>query len=148
MRLELEVLGEQLVNRQLVRFGEHAGDARPALRSIASFMRLTELQRFDRQGPGWARLKPATVERKVRAGLDPRILRATEEMRQSLVGRGTGHVEEVTAASLRFGTTVPYAKFHQTGTSRMPQRRVVDFTEAQKREITKRLQRWIVTGEA
>lgn len=146
MRLDLEVFGEQIVRRDLVRLGERASDMGPALRQVASQLRRAELERFDRQGPGWARLQEETLRAKVRKGLDPRILRATERMRNSLIGRGSEHIEEITPVSLRFGTAVPYARFHQTGTSTMPQRRVVELAEPQKRAIVKTVQRWIVTG--
>lgn len=61
------------------------------------------------------------------------------------------HVEEITRSSLSWGTRVPYALFHQTGTGKgfqqtsvqtgagtgrgMPMRKILEFTSPMKREL-------------
>jgi phage gpG-like protein len=54
---------------------------------------------------------------------------------------------EAHPTELVFGTRVPYAIFHQTGTSRgLPRRRPIELTEQTRRECVKILQRWLVEG--
>jgi phage gpG-like protein len=39
-----------------------------------------------------------------------------------------------------FGTRVPYAAFHQTGTRRMPARKPVELSERNRRKVVKIIQ--------
>ena len=58
-----------------------------------------------------------------------------------------GSVRQVSIHELFVGTDVDYAHFHQTGTTRMPRRRPVEFTRTDRERWVKSLQRYIVTGE-
>lgn len=149
MRLDVEIFGERQVSRELLRFGDRIEDARPAFRRIVEHLMDVEQRQFDTQGQyasgRWAPLKEETIRAKVNRGEDPRILRATEALMHSLTQRGAaGQKLIITPTEMVFGTTVPYAKFHQTGTSRMPQRRPVEHTERDRRELVRILQRHIV----
>jgi phage gpG-like protein len=44
------------------------------------------------------------------------------------------------------GTNVPYARYHQTGTHRMPRRQPVSLNEQMRRDMVKTLQRFCQTG--
>jgi hypothetical protein len=104
--------------------------------------------RFDREGPGWAPLKPETVAAKERAGLATRILEATGAGRDSLTEAGGDNVEVVTNDTLVFGSSLARMKLHDTGTSRMPQRKIVDFSIADRREHIRVLQRFLIEGQS
>lgn len=144
--VSIEVDGTTGVIAELQRFQDRAEDMSPALRQVADVMRDQFGTRFDREGPGWAALAPATIAAKRRAGLSERILEATGAGRDSLTGSGGDNVEHVTADSLIFGSSVPYMKLHDTGTSRMPQRQIVDFSATDRREYVRILQRFLVEG--
>lgn len=154
MRFTFEISGDKLIEREILRVGAHARDARPAFAVIADFMMGETRRQFDSQGAyasgGWKPLKPATVRAKARRGLDPRILHATGALRRSLTRRGdTNQLLELRPDEMRFGSRLVYAAAHQRPrpTSPLPQRRPLEFTERAKRQIIRTLQRWIVTGE-
>ena len=50
---------------------------------------------------------------------------------------------------MTFGSRVKYGIYHQKGAPKthLPQRRPVDFTEADRQEYATRIQHYIVTGE-
>jgi phage gpG-like protein len=78
-----------------------------------------------------------------------KILRATGALFESLTRRFDGrHIERVSEDSLRFGTLVPYATFHQSTRPRrvMPYRPPVGLTEADKRAIVHAIQRRAMEG--
>jgi len=153
MRIDFSIAGETLISRELLRFGDRAHDARPAFSAIADDIFRIQLAQFNSQGgrgPSgkWAPLAQSTVEAKARANLDPRILHATLALRNALTRRGADHqVLHVTDSFLVLGADLEYLAFHQHGTSRMPKRRVFDFTKVDKRSIPKVLQRFIMTGK-
>lgn len=147
MRIEIDVHGEQQVARDIIRFGEHVADPQPLWANLREMFQRIEEERFAAQGPGWAPLKEATVAVKQAKGQPAAILRATDALMRSLTGTGTGALFEATGDTLRLGTTDPKAGFHQQGTSRMPQRKVIDFTAGHRRDLVKRIQRFIVTGQ-
>jgi hypothetical protein len=146
LRFEFESYGDKLVSRELLDLGDRALDARPAFRLIAEDFRHFEEARFDTRGYGtWRPLSPSTIREKARKGLDPRILHATGALRRSLTRRDApDSYVRVFPNFMLFGSSVPYAHYLQTGTRKMPARKPLGFTEAQKVTTLKRLQRWIV----
>lgn len=148
MRLDFEVFGERQVSRDLLRLGNRAGNARPAFDAIADRLEGISAQQFDSQGGrsrAWAPLADSTRRRKAALGLDHRILHATGELRRSLTG-GPGGQRITTLNQIVYGTTVPYAGFHQAGGGHLPRRRVVDLTECDRKEMVQILQRYMLTG--
>lgn len=147
MEFTFEAYGEQLVARQLTRWADRAVDARPAFDAIATQLMAFEDARFEAQGYGtWPPLAASTVAQKRREGLDPRILHATHDLRNSLTRRGDEHQQLiVTDDFLLFGTTLDYAGFHQRGRG-VPRRRPLQFSEAEKKLAVKTLQRYLATG--
>lgn len=148
MELKIEVFGDVQVSRKLLRWAGRVTDASPAFREIAQLLRRYERRQFTSQGAfasgGWAPDAESTVRLKAAKGLDPRILHATGDLEQSLTGSSGGHVEVVAAHQLVFGTSVPYARFHQTGTSRMPRRRPLEIRERDRAELVRIIQQHLV----
>lgn len=152
VRIEIEIFGEKQVARDLIRLGEHVDNPLPLWQELMRNISTIERQQFDSQGQfsgGWAKLAESTIAAKAAAGLDPRILHATLLLEKSLTSPGLAPsaIREVTPEGFRFGTSVPYAKYHQTGTRRMPRRRVLEFTPGTRRDIVKRIQRFVITGQ-
>jgi phage gpG-like protein len=147
VRVEIGLSGDKQVSRQLLRFGDRALAARPAFEAIGQMLLELEGQQFASEGHrasgGWEPLADSTLEHKH----GPSILDETGELRASLTERGGPHqIWDVGDEFLLFGTDVDYASFHQTGTSRMPRRRPLELTEADRAGAVKILQRYIMTG--
>lgn len=151
MKLTIEVLGDNAaLERNLLRFGERAMDASPAFGAIALLFWRTEATQFDTGGTfsgGWEHLAESTVKQKERKFLDPRILIATHALASSLSsGVAPGSVFHVGPHEMFVGSNIPYARFHQTGTRRMPMRKPVELPEPVKVEMVKLLQSYLVRG--
>lgn len=155
MRLTIDIFGDVQLDRRMLRFAAKADDFSPAFEDLADDFLKIERRQFATQGGasgGWAPLAPSTVRFKARMGYDPRILHRTRVMRRSLTRKGApGAVREISAEEMRVGTSVvsddgrnfPYPRAHQFGTARMPRRRVVEFTRADRRRWIKVLQRFL-----
>lgn len=173
MLIELEVFGDVQLRRELLRFRGAVVDASPAFEQIlrgtgrgVTSLRKIESKQFATQGKfasgGWAPLSPYTVAEKARKGLDPRILHATGRLAASLTG-GSGKIEVVSPHQMVFGTSVFYARFHQTGARsvrtsfdsfgtkyirdnrrRLPRRRPIELREQDRRDMVRTLQRHLL----
>jgi phage gpG-like protein len=152
--IDVQIFGEQIVRRRLVRFEHGAVDASLALREVVRILRSSTVANFASRGASsgsrWRDLAPSTVARKRRLGLDPRILRATHRLFNSIIGSGSPggdeHIEEIGPDSLRWGSTVPYGVYHGSSKPRhrIPYRPPVRLSDVDKRKIVKVLQAAIV----
>lgn len=97
----------------------------PHLRGIEQLHGVYFQGQRDPNGDAWTPLAPATVKRK---GHDT-ILVETTHLASSLIRQGSDAIRVVDDTGLTFGTSVEYATFHQTGTSRLPQRAMVGLSE-------------------
>jgi phage gpG-like protein len=152
VHLEVIANGEILMRRDMLRFADNLAVPAEGLMAAGVVLRHAIEQQFDSQGShasgGWAPLADSTVAEKSRKGLRPEILRATDRLMQSLTSRfDSDHIEEMRGPdTLAFGSNVPYGAYHQTGTRKMPRRRPVALTEADKIEIMKAIQLATVRG--
>lgn len=96
----------------LHRMAGRAADMRPAMREVIELLEEETARRFARQGEGdWPRLSMATIERRLRAGVSSRrMLVQTGALRRSLTANTRGTERDVDRGSLRFATTIPYAR--------------------------------------
>ena len=135
------------ISQALESFQAALTDNAPALREIADDFREMIAQQFASEGRAggtpWAvrrggpRGRPGQGRRHSVQGQGqalPLLVR-TGALRDSLIGLGAGHVEEIDGRTLTLGTRVPYSMFHQLGTRFMPARPIVVLTDA-------RAQRW------
>jgi phage gpG-like protein len=149
---EFEAAGEKIISRKILRLSERASDARPAFNRIANLWMDYERELFDTEGASgrgkWKPIKASTVAAKQASNLDLRILHATLALRESLTERGGDQKLMIEPTFMVFGSHLPYADVHQhPKRPGFPQRRVIDFTEGQKRATIKVLQRFLVKGE-
>lgn len=126
-------------------------DLRPIWRALLPYMRRATERTFatrgGRIGERWAPLSRPYAARKARVFPGQPILRATDAMFRSFTVAGAENaVEEIDAQSLTYGSRDPKARYHQDGTPRMPQRKILDVTPADRREI-KRLARAYMTNQ-
>ena len=96
----------------------------------------------------WQDLAPSTVARR---GSEHPILRVTGLLQESFQKGQPAHHEEITPRLLRWGSDVPYALFHQTGTGKgfgrdrvatgpgtgrgMPRRREIYLSDRMKQQM-------------
>lgn len=141
-----EIEGAGQVKHVLLGIRDRALNGAPVLAVIVEDMRRMEAQLFGTEGYGeWAPLAQTTLERKAEQGYPPQILQATEWLMDSLTGNlaAGGHVEHVTESEILYGTTVPWAIYHQYGTRYMPARPPVDVREEDVKRWTKLVQAYV-----
>lgn len=145
------VEGEIQLLRSFDRFTEGVTNLEPAFEEIGIDVRDILVEQFAHEGNGWTPLTPAYAARKRRLYGDKPILRASDRMFESLTNKGAaGNITDIHPMEASYGTSVrskggfPYPRAHQTGTSRMPQRKIFALTEANKRRITRTMQRYVV----
>lgn len=155
MRIEVIALGERVFARDLLRFGENAVDLTDQMREVAVLLRQASERQFQTEGAytgeKWPELALSTQRDRLRHGYPAKhpILVRTHRLIDSLTrSADPDHVEEPSADSLRFGTRVPYAVYHQSSRPRhkIPFRPPVGLTEADKRAIVRVLQAGIMEG--
>lgn len=141
--VKVTVEGADAIDARLTAYGTMLRDFAPFLRLELAQLRAGTKQRFDTQGGdvgGWKPLSPAYAAWKARRYPGMPILVATGELRHSLVDEGGfGAIEEVSSMGLTYGTQVPYARYHQFGTGRMPARPVLAMDEAARQGMGERL---------
>lgn len=149
-RMSFTFLGDDQIDRTLLRFELGAADASPAFDAMGDSLRLAELKQFKSEGGygsgGWAPLSPAYAAAKRRRWGKKPILQASGLLKTSLTTRPFP-VDVVEAHFAVFGTDLDYAGYHQAGTDRMPARPVIDLPESLRQRWVKILQRWLLTGK-
>lgn len=149
MRMIVDVFGDKQLDRQMLKYQTLMGDLAPAFEVLAEDFLAINTRQFDSEGGNsghWAPLAPSTVKKR---GAAHPILNEHGDLRASLTkADAKGAVRTVEPHELFVGTDIDYAQYHQTGTSRMPRRRPVEFTGADRNRWVKTLQRFIETGEA
>lgn len=146
MRLRVEAIGQAVVERQLLAMADRTADATPAMDAVIDGLYESARKQFESQGSyggtPWPAIAQSTVERKMREGLDLRILHATLDLRDSLTQPGGANVAIARRDGVIFDTTIPYAKYVKE------RRPLLAPPEAERRQWVKIVQRWIIDGDA
>lgn len=134
--MEIELMGERVVRRKLLRGAQAALSMRPALIEVRTDMQRAIRMNFQSQGRrgggSWKQLDPKTVESKERAGLDPRILMARHRLIDSFTRRSSRYMRtRIANDRVELESTLPYAAVQQYGSDdgHVPARPFVRFTE-------------------
>lgn len=149
--------GVDTVERAFVTFNASLSTLKPAWELIGGDVRADFMQNmigegwlFNKTGSGraaeWAPLAPSTVAERIRLGYggDHPILWRTGALGESLAIEGAaGNLSDIQDWSAAFGTQIPYGRFHQTGTRRMPARPIVGLTRDRKAGVVRRLRDYI-----
>jgi len=145
--IEIHQEGAALAALHLEEVGARALDVAPIAPAVRTLFAAGEQARFAASGPGWPQLADSTKQLKEAAGLDRRILRASDRLYESLVNPDSADaIKTTTPDRIELGTKVPYARFHQYGTSRMPKRVVVWLTPKQRAAMGALVQAWLTRG--
>lgn len=147
VRLTFAVFGDTQIDRTLEAIDDRADDLRPAFEHLrARFLRVEQRQ-FASQGRysgGWPPLSPKYATWKARHYPGKTILRRTDELFRSLT-EGP-QIAVIEPGYMVLGSSVRYGEYHQAGSGRLPRRRPVELSEAERREWVKVLQSFIRTG--
>lgn len=149
MKIEWSVEGVPILVRSFQRVGEHIDDLRPIWDNVERDFHQIEDSQFKSEGARgasgkWKPLSRPYAKRKAqRWGMQP-ILRASGRLEASLTGNTGDTVSFKEPQEFGIGTSVPYAGYHQRGGGRLPKRPVIDFSDSQKRDLQKSIQRDIL----
>lgn len=137
IRFTISVDGEVQIDRMLSRFGNAMDDFRPFFKDAEERLEWATSMQFENEGRrsgGWRPLSPRYAAWKLaRHGSRP-LMQLSSELKDSF------RTVRMTALEFAWGTQVGYAMFHQRGTSKMPQRKLIDLTEDDRRSLMKALQ--------
>jgi hypothetical protein len=152
MKLEFDARGFAQARRELHAMRMRVQDVRPAWEAVLTWWAARNVTHFrsagKRWGTPWRPLAPDTLAEKLHLGYPPSILVRSGDLRSSLTMRPLG-VEQLRPHDVEAGTNVPYADFHQRGTSKMPKRQLVNARAVQREGVvTNALINWIVAGKS
>lgn len=145
MRITIAIGNETQFDREISRFSNGVSDFRVVAPSILTALRSIVADQFASQGRGlWRPLSKRYAAQKARKYPGKTILRRTDRMYDSLVKRTASSIVSINKNELTYGTSVPYASFHQAGTKKMPARKIIALTEADNDRIVKAVQARLV----
>jgi phage gpG-like protein len=114
MEFFVTIMGDKLVVERFDRLARAAALATPAMAMVAEYvmdaMKLNFQAQGRRGGGAWKQITSEWRARKVRMGMDPRILMATYKLLESVSMVGAeGAILRVTNRSATVGSKLPYA---------------------------------------
>jgi phage gpG-like protein len=93
----------------------------------------------------WQKLSPAYEAVKIKKydtfALLAGVMIASERLSKSLTRKTGDTVIQKSKDEFAIGTSLPYAKPHQTGAGNLPERKVIDPTDAQVKDLRKRIKK-------
>lgn len=124
----------------------------PAWEELIDWFADQERLQFGSRGARWRTLWPElakeTVASKRALGYTGDVLIRETDLLRSLSDRPLS-VERISAREVTAGTRLPYARFHQDGTKRIPRRTLIDAgVVADEGAASEAVISWIVRGEA
>lgn len=146
IRFVAEVAGVTVLDRAFNRVEGDISDLRPIWPPVAAEIYQMIGEQFESEGAKgasgrWKALSPAYTRFKEIHYPGKPIMQATGDLYESLTDpEAPGAIYRPEKDGLTIGTTVPYARAHQRGNSRLPARPLVSPSEAQKRRIQKAIQ--------
>lgn len=135
--IRLSVDGAEVISRKLYGLERLPKNQKPILKKIYKVIQQAWGRVFNRQGPGWAPLKPSTVRNRESMGYpgDKPIGINTGEFVRSLVGRGSMTIERYDNKSAEFGAFGIKAAVFNKGSGKQVAREINVFDEKCKRGI-------------
>lgn len=152
MNLEFDARGWEQARRRLMEMKLRSQNLIPAWDALLDWWARENRKHFTSRGQRWHTpwppLAASTIAEKVRLGYPKDPLVRTGRMRSQLVGRPLGF-ERMSQTTVTAGTRLERAVFHQRGTRRMPQRRLVNAVQVTREQAaTSAVRSWIVSGRA
>ncbi len=121
--------------------GFNVQNIKPALVKIGGMLEDASENAFDRQGPGWKPLKPATKRQRAKKGHTGKILERTGKLAGSVSAQIKGN-------AVFIGSNFKYARPHQLGSRKqnIPKREYLIVSEAELRKSNFILSKHMVRG--
>ena len=144
----VKVVGEKQLDASLLLLKRNVTDMRDLWPDVDDLLRRKEAEQFSSQGARggekWVKLSEPYRIWKERTHPGKPILELEGHLVKGLTQAGGRHVFEPQRMGMSFGTTVPYALWHQTGTGRMPKREPIRLLKKEDAlQITKLMQEFI-----
>jgi hypothetical protein len=138
------------LRRKIHAMKDRAGNLIPAWDALIDWFADQERLQFGQRGGRWRTLWPEltadTIKDKRELGYTGDILIRETDLLRSLTDRPLS-IERMSAREATAGTRVPYARFHQDGTKRMPRRVLIDAgVVAEEGAASRAVISWIVKG--
>jgi phage gpG-like protein len=143
LRFTATVVGQPAIDRAFTRLRARFDDFSQVFEKLGADVREILKQQFDAQGrpQPWVPLSPVYAAWKAQHYPGKTILRRTDRLYEALTRKGfTDNVSVIEPTQAFFGAEGLAGRigyYHQLGTRRMPQRRIFDLTEEDKRMLTK-----------
>jgi phage gpG-like protein len=146
MQFSVQVRGDEAAARRLDKLGNNAERARPVLTKLVGEILAIQEVRFQRN-QGMKATKASTKATDRRQNRDLKPLRSTGALKDSVtrVG-GPNQTLVIDNNSLKIGTTLSYARFHQYGIG-VPKRKVINLTPRQRKDLSETILNYIVDDE-
>jgi phage gpG-like protein len=149
-RFRFEIDGVVQFDRAFNRIQGHVEDLTPVWDKVEQAFYRIEREQFDSEGAAgrggkWAPLsRPYAQQKADRYGVKP-IERASDRLYASLTRKGGDTVLVKSKDEFAIGTSLPYAKYQQQGTSKMPKRELISFSDGQRTDLMKEVQKGLLT---
>lgn len=142
--IDLDRLNFAAATRDLL---EDLTDFQPLLKRLANECEDIWAEKFRAQGPGWAPLSEATLEKRRKDGKDAEILKDDGIMFNALTsavgGAEAGSVYELSDTQLVIGTNLEYASAHQDSQRDwLPKRPFLPEPGEVEEDFTRVIERW------
>lgn len=146
----IEFEGTEGLQRSFYKIDQTISDLTPIWKEVKDEFFEIEKDLFQSGGASgqsgkWADLSPASEAIKVAKygtfALIAGPLIATERLYKSLTQETGDSIEQSNKQELILGTSVPYAKYHQTGARNLPARPPIDFTDKDRQKLIKRMKK-------
>ena len=146
----IEVRGARKAAIDLHELGERGSDIRRVSEKVRAIYRKSNERRFGSNGLGaWPELADSTKDRKRRGGYDPRPMRRSGALERSLTSpRAAEQIDRRDKTEFRFGTTLGYAAYHDTGTGGEKRRELLELTAAERNEVSRLISEYVAKDRA
>lgn len=135
LNITVQFEGQRELIGKFATWGANIQTMRPAWEDVGNLLLLDFAQQFEAEGgylgagvaPVWPPLAPSTIRDRLAKGYGPgpKLVR-TGQLMGSVTQRGAnGNIFELGDNSVRAGTSYPIARYHQYGTRKMPQRKMI-----------------------
>jgi hypothetical protein len=146
----IEVRGARKAAVDLAELGERGSDIRRVSEKVRAIYRKSNERRFASMGLGsWPALAASTVERKAQGGYDARAMRRSGDLERSLTSpRASDQIDRRDKTEFRFGTTLNYGGYHDTGTGGEKKRELVELTASEREQVSRLISDYIAKDRA
>lgn len=148
MKFKIEVEGREQLLASFVKVQAGVVDLRQlgTWDLVGTEFRRIEKEMFDSEGSlsgggKWAPLSPKYAIQKQRKYGSLPILQASGRLYRAMTGSSADSVFEKQPSEMAIGTSLKYAGYHQSGTSKMPKRPPISFTRDQQKRLTDPIER-------